>query len=78
MISYITNAFPGEYIPTVFDNCSANIMIDGKPVNLGLWDIAGQEDYGRFYLHTDIFLICFSFVSPESFENIQGKWYPEV
>jgi Ras-related C3 botulinum toxin substrate 1 len=79
---YANNSFPEEYVPTVFDNYSANVMVDGRTINLGLWDTAGQEDYDRLrplsYPGTNVFLICFSVVNPASYENVKQKWYPEV
>ena len=81
-IYYTTNAFPKEYILDAFDNYAVNIVIEGKAVNLGLWDTAGQEDYDRLrplsYPQTDVFLICFSIASPPSLEHVKAKWYPEV
>jgi len=119
LISYTTNKFPSEYVPTVFDNYAVTVMIGGEPYTLGLFDtagmfmlmllivsatelrsiqsscrgnenarissksyvqlmfISGQEDYDRLrplsYPQTDVFLVCFSVVSPSSFENVREK-----
>lgn len=82
LLAFSTGCFPEEYIPTVFDNYSAMFMVDNQPFNLGLWDTAGQEEYDRLrplsYPQTDVFMLCFSVISPTSMENIAHKWHPEV
>ena len=64
----------------VFDNYAVTVMIGGEPYTLGLFDTAGQEDYDRLrplsYPQTDVFLVCFSVVSPSSFENVKEKVRP--
>ena len=82
LISYTTNGFPRGYVPTVFENYSANIMVDGRCISLSLWDTAGQEEYDRLrtlaYPGTDVFLLCYSVLSPDSYANVKSKWYPEL
>ncbi len=82
--SYCDNAFvsPNDYIPDTFENHSVNVMVNGKPIQLSLWNIAGQEDYPRLrplsYPQTDVFLVCFSMISRSSYDNVKSKWVPEI
>ena len=82
LISYTQDKFPTEYVPTIFENYSANIQIDKQTITLSLWDTAGQEDYNELrqlcYPQADVFIIVFSVVEPSSFENALKKWLPEL
>ena len=73
--AYATNKFSNEYDPTVLDNCAVTILVGGNPFTLLIFDSAGQEEYAGLralsYPQTDIFLICFSVINPQSFENIK-------
>ncbi|KAB2574940.1 GTP-binding protein rhoA [Lasiodiplodia hormozganensis] len=73
---------PIVYVPTVFENYVADVEVDGKHVELALWDTAGQEDYDRLrplsYPDSHVILICFAVDSPDSLDNVQEKWISEV
>ena len=55
----------------------ADVEVDGKHVELALWDTAGQEDYDRLrplsYPDSHVILICFAVDSPDSLDNVQEK-----
>jgi len=84
LLSYITQAFITEYTPTVFDNFSAIEEVNGEVINVILWDTAGQDDYAqiRTTCYTSckyhVFLLCFSVIHKDSFDNIKYKWLPEL
>ena len=82
LIVFSKGTFPEVYVPTVFENYVADVEVDGKRVELALWDTAGQEDYDRLrplsYPDSHVILICFSIASPDSLENVQEKWISEV
>ncbi|TFK62252.1 ras-domain-containing protein [Pluteus cervinus] len=80
--SFALGEFPREYQPTVFDNYVAEIRLDEKPVQLALWDTAGQEEYERLrpmsYSKSHVILIAFAIDTPDSLENVTTKWIEEV
>jgi cell division control protein 42 len=82
LVSFTTNKFPTKYVPTVFDNYSAEVTIAGKPYTLNLFDTAGQEEYDRLrplaYPSTNIFIVCFSTVSHNSLTNVRENWTNEI
>jgi Ras family protein A len=82
LIVFSKGTFPEVYIPTVFENYVADVEVDGKHVELALWDTAGQEDYDRLrplsYPDSHVILICFAVDSPDSLDNVQEKWISEV
>jgi small GTP-binding protein len=66
----------------VLDEYSTNVMIDQRPVTVGLWDTAGQTDYDRLrplsYPQTDVFIVAYAVSNQDSFENVTKKWIPEI
>ncbi|TLD10889.1 hypothetical protein PgNI_05607 [Pyricularia grisea] len=73
---------PSKQIPTVFENYVTDCRVDGKSVQLALWDTAGQEDYERLrplaYSKAHVILIGFSVDTPDSLDNVKHKWIEEA
>ncbi|CAG9835290.1 unnamed protein product [Diabrotica balteata] len=82
LITYTTNVYPADYVPSVWDNYTQNIILDGEFINLSLNSVACQDDYKRFrpltYEKANVFLLGFSIGHPESLENLQKIWVPEI
>ncbi|XP_071112644.1 ras-like GTP-binding protein rhoA [Haliotis cracherodii] len=70
------------YLPTVFDSDVTEVLYKNKTVELSLFDTAGQEDYDRLrpicYPDSDVILVCFSVDNPDSLQNVEHTWVPEV
>ena len=37
LFSYVSDEFPREYVPTIFDNKTTTIKLDNHIIHLGLW-----------------------------------------
>ncbi|KAK6519735.1 GTP-binding protein Rho1, variant 2 [Arthrobotrys conoides] len=81
-LAFCKGHFPEQDIPTIFDNYVADVEIDGKAVELAIWDTAGLGDYDNLrplsYPDSHVVLLCFSVANRDSYENVQYKWISEV
>jgi small GTP-binding protein len=80
--AYKNHEIPPDYVPTVFDNWVTRMQIKNEEIIVQIWDTAGQEDLENIrclsYANTDVFLLCFSVVDPNTLANIRTRWMPEL
>mmetsp|Transcript_20735 Transcript_20735/g.25108 ORF Transcript_20735/g.25108 Transcript_20735/m.25108 type:complete len:163 (+) Transcript_20735:65-553(+) len=79
---WATRKFPSSYIPTVMDNYTMTVLVNRKPVQLDVWDTAGQENFTDIrrlsYPNTDVCIVCYSCSARRSFENVWDFWLKEI
>jgi hypothetical protein len=60
-----------------FENYFTDVEVDGKHVELVLWDTAGQDEYDRVrpvcYSDSHVVLLCFAVDIPDSLDNVQER-----
>ena len=76
------NAFMRTYVPTLGVSISERFMrLGDKPINLILWDIAGQSKFEimrrHFYKGTDAVIIIFDLTNRKSFESV-SNWFEDI
>jgi len=82
LISFTTNAFPAEFIPTQYDPYTTNLMVDGAAVRLTLIDTSGSAGFESMrteaYEGADIVLVAYAIDRFESFTHATDTWVAEV
>ncbi|KAK0419038.1 hypothetical protein QR680_013917 [Steinernema hermaphroditum] len=82
LFAYTEKSFHHGYNTTVFENWSASVTIDQRKYTVNLFDTAGQEDYAHLrrlsYPQTNVFLLCFSLIDPNSLERCRSVWINEI
>uniref|UniRef100_A0A9L0RGH9 Rho family GTPase 2 n=1 Tax=Equus caballus TaxID=9796 RepID=A0A9L0RGH9_HORSE len=63
---FAKDAYPGSYVPTVFENYTASFEIDKRRIELNMWDTS------------DAVLICFDISRPETLDSVLKKWQGET
>ena len=60
-----------------YDDFEKKVQVDGVDVTLHLFDAPSQADFKQ-YSDADVFILCFSLVSPASLNNIEKIYTPAI
>ncbi|CAF3348478.1 unnamed protein product [Rotaria socialis] len=78
VVSYTTNDFPTQYVPTAFDNYSVDVSVGTRLVHIDICDTGGKEQFSSLHglciPYSDVILLCFSVVNRQSFHNAITYW----
>ncbi|KAE8448846.1 hypothetical protein EG329_008848 [Mollisiaceae sp. DMI_Dod_QoI] len=79
---FAKGVFPEKYELTIQETYVADVELDGKEMELALWDTGGMEDLDRIrplaYPDSHVILICFAIDVPDSLDNVLEKWISEI
>ena len=79
---FATGAFPNEFVPVFFQSYVADLELDGRYVELALWDTVDQEDYDRLrplsYSNSHVILICYAIDTPETLTSVLERASPNT
>ncbi|KAF8309631.1 ras-domain-containing protein [Clavulina sp. PMI_390] len=66
----------------VFDTSAVTISLGKDQHTLNLFDTDGtfleHTKRASTYIQSEVLLVCFSVVSPQSFQNVEANWVPEI
>lgn len=69
-------------MPETVNTFTQKIKVDGRKLELGLWDSSGDPKYEGLrrlsYPSCNVFVVCYSVNCRDSFENISKVWLPEL
>lgn len=73
-----TNSFPGEYVPTLCDDCQLNVSLNGNDVALKFVDTCKGGIIDPLCKDVDVFLFCYSIGYQKSYDKIKNYWYQYI
>ena len=83
LVTYESGEFPSEYIPNLFGGYDVTVSIAEETYNLVFWDDCGcGAPYDGLppvpFPSASVYLVCFSVVEPDSYENIKECWVRDI